>query len=239
MSSSGSYSAPTVQYGCFAFINWQIAAQEVGNNRTLINWQFYWHFVGSDSDLNNGYVNSNIGTLWSNGGRLYNFASNFTTRDVLLSSGSNWITHDANGNQNWQLGIQAVSLFSPSTSAGTSGVWGLDRIPLAPGIAAITADTIKPSSARLGGEITGYGHGTSANMNMYYRLQGSGTWIDLGNQGDVGGFNYWTPTGLKPGKTYEYIMNVWNNNGDFAQSSVQTFKTKPLSGMIGIMRSSM
>lgn len=235
MASSGSYAANTVQYGCYAFINWQIAAQETVNNRTLINWQFYWHFVGSDSQLDNGYVNSNIGTLWSNAGRLYNYAANFTTRDVALSSGSNWISHDANGQQNWQLGIQAVSLFSPSTSAGTSGVWSLDRIPQSPTFSSITADTIKTTSARLGAEISSNGHGTSSNFNMYYRLQGSPTWIDLGNQADVGGFNYWTPTGLIPGKTYEYICNCWNNMGDFAQSATQTFKTLPVAGLTPLL----
>lgn len=138
---------------------------------------------------------------------------------------------DANGYGTWNFYGYINGDNSPYCGAGSTNFnMSPGRIGIAPGIAGITADTIKPTSARLGGEITGYGLGTSANMNMYYRLQGSGTWIDLGNQGDAAGYNYWNVTGLKPGKTYEYVMNVWNNNGDFAQSGVSTFKTKGIAG---------
>jgi hypothetical protein len=146
-------------------------------------------------------------------------------------------TKDANGYGTWNFYGYIDGANSPYISAGSTNFnMSPGRIGVAPGIAYIGADTIKPTSARLYGEITGYGKGTSANMNMYYRLQGSSTWIDLGNQGDIAGPNYWSISGLQPGKTYEHIMNVWNNNGDFAQSGVQTFKTQPVSGMISVMR---
>lgn len=144
---------------------------------------------------------------------------------------------DANGYGTWNFYGYIDGSNSPYVTAGSTNFnQSPGRIGVAPGIAYIGADLIKPTTARLYGEITGYGLGTSANMNMYYRLQGSGTWIDLGNQGDVGGNNNWYPTGLQPGKTYEQVMNVWNNNGDYAQSAVQTFKTIPVSGMISVMR---
>jgi hypothetical protein len=238
MSSSGSYAASSVtvsgvQHSYF-FVNWQIASQNVGGNYTTINWQAYEHYDNCDAQLDNGYVNTNVGQVWANGGRVYNYAGNFTPRDMGISSGSFTVGADANGNSQLQFGLQMV-VFGSGTSSGTSGVWNLDRIALAPSFSALTADTITPTSARLGVEITGYGHGTSANFNMYYRKQGDSTWIDLGNQGDVGGFNYWTAAGLQPAKTYEYICNVWNNNGDFNQTGIQTFITLPISGMIAVI----
>lgn len=242
MASSGSFEASHcnvsgAQYSWF-FVNWQLASQNVGGNYVTINWQAYQHYDNCDAQLDNGFVNTNVGQVWANGGRVYNYAGNFTPRNMGIASGSFNVGADANGYAQLQFGLQMV-VYGSGTSNGTSGVWTIDRIPLAPSINSITADTIKPSSARLGGEINNHGHGTSSNMNMYYRKQGDSTWIDLGNQGDAAGFNYWTASGLKPGKTYEYVMNVWNNNGDFAQSAVQTFKTKALSGMISLMRSTM
>lgn len=241
MSSSGSFNASSVTVsgggnpGNFMFVNWQIGGVNVGGNFTQINWQAYFHFNGDDAQLDNGLVNTNVGNVYSNGGRVYNFASNFSTRDLGIASGSFNVGADANGNSQLQFGLQMV-VFSSGTSNGTSGVWNIDRIALAPGISALTVDTIKPTTVRLGGELSTIGHGTSCNLEMFYRLQGSGTWISLGTQGDAAGFNYWNPTGLKPGKTYEYIMNATNNNGDFAQSGIQTFNTKPVSGMISILR---
>lgn len=110
------------------------------------------------------------------------------------------------------------------------------RIGVAPPIVGLTADQIKPTTARLGGEIGSYGKGTSATLQMFIRLQGAGGWTDLGAQGDVGGYNYWNPTGLKPGKTYEYFVRAWNNNGDTGDSGVQSFKTQPVSGMLTVAR---
>lgn len=146
------------------------------------------------------------------------------------------VGHDVNGNWSGSAGASTQASWSGIGSGG--GDWGfaLPRLALAPPIAGNVADTITPVSARLGAEISGYGHGTSAALEMFYRLQGSGTWISLGQQGDVAGYNYWNVTGLKPGKTYEYTFNVWNNNGDTASSATYTFKTKPISGMISVLQ---
>ena len=152
------------------------------------------------------------------------------------------VTHDVNGNYTSSVYAYVYSGNSPYfTSATINTSWGLPRLPLAPSLAAMTADTIKSTSARLGAEINNYGHGTSATFEMYYRLQGTGTWISLGQQGDVGGYNYWYPTGLTPGKTYEYYAACWNNNSgqggsDSASFGVQTFKTQAVSGMISVIQ---
>lgn len=146
------------------------------------------------------------------------------------------VGHDANGNWSGSAGASAQASWSGIGSGGGDWGWSLPRLALAPTFSSMTADTIKQTTARLGIELSSIGHGTSASVEMYYRLQGSGSWISLGIQGDAPGFNYWSVTGLKPGKTYEYICNSTNNNGDFAQTGTQTFKTQPVSGMISIMK---
>lgn len=129
MATSGSYNASTIQYGCYMFVNWQLASQNVAGNYSTINWQAYFHFQGADSQLDNGVVNTNVGNVWSNGGRVYNFANNFTTRNLGLASGSFNVGHDGAGNGAVQFGIGITSQFSPARSEGTSGVWGLPTIP--------------------------------------------------------------------------------------------------------------
>lgn len=215
-------------------IEWQLAFQDVGANYSRINWQAYIDFIGCDAQLDNGFVGWNGGGLYDNPGRVYNYAANFSNHTVGMGSGSFNVGHDANGNASFSMNGD-VAVFQSGTSSA-SGSSGLPRLPLAPSINSITADTIKPSSARLGGELNNHGHGTSTTLEMFYRLQGSGTWISLGAQGDGAGFNYWNATGLKPGRTYEYIMNATNNNGDFSQSAAQTFKTQPVSSMISVIK---
>lgn len=131
MASSGQFVANNTQYNCYMFINWQLAGQEVDNNRSLINWQAYFHFGGGDTQLDNGTVYSNAGTHWANGGRVYNFSGNYSVRDMGLASGSFWINHDSAGNGVLQFAIGITTQFSPSRSEGTSGIWSLPTIPRA------------------------------------------------------------------------------------------------------------
>lgn len=216
-------------------IETQLAGQNVGGNYSTINWQSYTDFFGCDAQLDGGFTEWNGGVLYNNGGRVYNYAGNFSNHTVTMATGSFNVGADVNGNSSYAMDAH-VAIYQSGTSTA-SGSEGLPRIAQSAGIAYILVDTIKPTSARLGGEITGYGHGTSANLEMYYRLAGSGSgYTSLGAQGDVGGNNYWAVTGLKPGKTYEYIMNVTNNNGDFSQSASQFFKTQTVSGMISVIR---
>lgn len=215
-------------------IETQLAGQEVGNNRSLINWQCHIFFDNCDAQLDNGFVGWNGGGLYDNPGRVYNYTGNFADHTVTMATGSFWVGHDVNGNGSYSMNAD-VAVFQSGTSAASGGE-GLPRLPLAPSFSALTADTIKSTTARLGVEISSHGHGTSTNFEMFYRLQGSGSWVSAGVQGDVGGFNYWNLTGLKPGRVYEYHCNATNNNGDFAQTGVQTFKTQPVSGMIAVIK---
>lgn len=146
------------------------------------------------------------------------------------------INKDANG----YLTVNAYGYInganSPYVGAGSASFnVGTTRIGIAPTITSITADTITSTSARLGGEISSHGNGTSSTHTMYYRLQGAGSWTSAGGQGDASGYNYWTITGLQPGRTYEYYMNSTNNNGDSGNSGTQTFATTPVPSLAPLL----
>lgn len=212
----------------------QLASQNTGGNYSTINWQAYIDYVGCDAQADGGFVESNAGVLYNQPGRVYSYVGNFSNHTVGMGSGSFNIGHDADGNGSYS-GDAHVALYASGTSS-TSGSAGLPRIALAPIISSLTADTIKPTSARLGVEISSVGHGTSATFHMYYRENGVGSYTDAGAQADAVGYNYWSITGLKPGKTYQYYTTCTNNNGDVTTSGIQTFKTQPVSGMISVMR---
>lgn len=192
-------------------VNWWVGVRDT---HVSVSGTWDWHRYGQSGDAS-GSVGAAPGTRGIQSG---------TTR---------WYC-DANGNYaNFGVGMHMDVYFGQGDSVTTIG---FGRSPLAPGIAAITADSIKPSSARVGVEITGHGHGTSSAMRVWYRLQGSGSgWTNAGDQGDVGGYNYWTISGLKPGKTYEYYSEHWNNMGDTSTSGIQTFKTKNVPGMTPVL----
>lgn len=214
-------------------IETQLDSQEVGNNRSRINYQCYIFFDNCDAQLDNGFVGWNGGSLYDNSGRVYNYAGNFADHTVTMATGGFWVNHDANGNGSYSMNAD-VAVFSSGTSAASGGE-SLPRIPLAPSINSITADTIKQRTARLGGELNNHGHGTSTTLTMFYRISGVGSYVSAGAQADGAGFNYWNLSSLKPGTTYQYFMRATNNNGDTVDSGVQTFKTQPASGMIGVI----
>jgi hypothetical protein len=149
-----------------------------------------------------------------------------------ISSGYVTIGHDANGNGSMGGSAYLDAFYGNGTSSGSIG---LTRLPLAPPITSIIADTIKPTTARLGLEIGGYGHGTSTSMYMQYRKLGDTSWIGTPAQADAAGYNYWTITALKPGTVYEYRGVAYNNNGDQSISGVQTLKSLAVPGMIPLL----
>jgi hypothetical protein len=152
-----------------------------------------------------------------------------------LASWSGDVGHDANGNWSGSIGDYINAPINEMTYDAIG--WTLPRLPLAPSIAGNTVDQITPKSARLGTEISSYGHGTSAACRFYYRIQGIGSYTATGDQTDVAGYNYFNITGLKPGKTYEYYSYWYNNNGDVSTSGVSTFKTKGIASMVPLLTS--
>jgi hypothetical protein len=188
--------------------------------------------VGSPYDSSGPSWNGNAGGVGGSGGWGYSGAGTYNLWEFDYT-----YNKDANGYGTWNFYGYIDGNNSPYVVAGSTNFnMSPARIGVAPSISSITVDSIKTTSARLGAELSSVGLGTSANWEMFYRLQGSGTWISLGQQGDAAGYNYWNVTGLQPGKTYEYYANCWNNNGDNASSATYNFKTLPVSGMISIMR---
>jgi len=190
------------------------------------------HYARTQSGTRSGSYDANEVLDGSTKRSVTNVGYSWGTGNTILYQGDFTISHDANGNRS----VGGSAYLDWYYSSGTiSGSINLARLPLAPSIAANTADQIKPTSVRLGTEINNVGHGTSASTHMLYRLQGTSTWSQTSDQADAAGYNYWTVTGLKPGKTYEYASVWWNNNGDTVQSGTQTFKTKSVPGMIPVL----
>ena len=106
---------------------WQLAGQNVSGNYSTINWQTYVDFYGCDAELDNGSTNANVGTVWYNGGRVYNYAGNFSNHTVTCASGSFNVGHDGSGNCTLSMS-GSISVYGSGTSSG-SGSWGLPQIP--------------------------------------------------------------------------------------------------------------
>lgn len=212
-------------------LNVYLNSQNVGANTSNVTVEIV---VYSDS----GSVSQSgswVGQLWVNSVLWANTTSSHSVSNgaVQIAVASSNVGHDANGNC-----TLSVEYFvnEPVTSMSRRGAsWGLSRLALAPSILGDTADTIKPTSVRLGTELNNYGHGTSAATHILYRLQGAGSWSQTADAGDVAGYNYFNITGLKPGKTYEYASVWWNNNGDTVTNGASTFKTKGVPGMAPVL----
>lgn len=192
---------------------------EPWNNRSYVRYKLsFLTQNGSRTGTWDYWMNVNGGRVATN-----SFGGTHSGWQTVVDSGY-WHGRDANGN-GWASAEGWGDVFYGSGSTG--GGIPLTRIARAPNVVGQTADQIKAKSVRLGGEIGGFGNGTSAAMRMYYRVQGSGSgWSQTSDQNDAAGYNYWTVTGLKPNTTYEYFMRTWNNNGDSSDGGVQTFKTK-------------
>lgn len=175
--------------------------------------------------------NGNAGGVGGSGGWTYNGAGTYVLWEFDYT-----YNKDANGYGTWNFYGYIDGQNSPYVTAGSTNFnMSPTRIGIAPTISSTTADTITATSVRLGGEISSHGLGTSTTHRMYYRVSGEGSYVDAGAQGDVGGFNYWTITGLQPGKTYQYYMTSTNNNGDVATSSTKTFTTKAVPSMAAML----
>jgi hypothetical protein len=206
-----------------------------GRVECWLNWdsstQASFHYKLS-AEIRNGANNTVGDASWNgtlNGGYDTNGWRTLREFDVTINKDANgYLTVGVYGYIN---GANAPFVSSGSASFNV----GTTRQGIAPTISAITSDTIKPTTARLGAELSSVGLGTSATWTMYYRLTGAGSWTSAGAQADAGGYNYWSLTGLKPGKNYQYYATCANNNGDTATSSTGTFKTKGLAGATVVM----
>lgn len=153
--------------GNYIWTQWQLAGQSVGGNYSTINWQTYFHFHAADAQLNAGSTNSNVGTLWNNGGEVHAYGGDFVTRDLELASGSFNIGADGSGNTTLDLSSSIV-IYQTGTSAG-SGSWSLPQIPRYAEVTSFTAST--PTDQ----EFTLYAD-TDANANISFSIDGGTTY---------------------------------------------------------------
>lgn len=108
-------------------IETQLAGQNVGGNYSIINYQVYYDFFGNDAQLDGGWVQSSAGVHYNNGGRVYNYAGNFTNHSVTINTGQFTIGHDGAGNGSYGMNAH-VAVYQSGTSTA-SGSEGLPTIP--------------------------------------------------------------------------------------------------------------
>ena len=203
---------------------WQNAATNQSCIRTHLYMQSTDGYSGSGAPLScaiNGNSFSSISSIGVN-------------QEVELGWRDDVYTHDVNGNISINPSGSCSSAWGIG-SASTSAWVALARLALAPPWAGSTVDTITPTTARLGNEISGYGHGTSCAMRMYWKKTTDGSWSQTEIQSDASGYNHFNISGLKPNTTYQYFGRQWNNNGDTSDGTAQTFKTKGVAGMLPIL----
>lgn len=111
-----------------AFVDFQLAHQDIAGNFSLLNWQFHAHFNRSDSQLDAGFVNTNAGQVYSNGGRIKPYQGNFSTRNHYIASGTVRINHRDDGTAEFQISV-GLSFYGSGRSEGTSRVYNLPTIP--------------------------------------------------------------------------------------------------------------
>lgn len=216
MAISGSFTTGETD-GRSITVNWW--RNSVTDNTSNIGWSV----VGSGSV--GGWVTCGNMYLEMNGTVVLNDSTRINVyQGTVCYSGSINMVHDANGAKSFWLSF-AAGIYYVDQNSYASGTSVIDRIPLAPTIVGLTADTITANSVRVGSEISTFGHGTSAAARIYYRTYPSGSWLSTADQNDASGYNYWTITGLAAYQVYEYKSYWWNNNGDASYSAPLTFTT--------------
>ena len=112
----------------YAFVDFQLAHQDIAGNYSLLNWQFHAHFNRSDSQLDAGFVNTNAGQVYNNGGRIKPYQGNLNTRNHYIASGTVRVNHRDDGTAEFQIGV-GLSFYGGGRSQGTSRVYNLPTIP--------------------------------------------------------------------------------------------------------------
>jgi hypothetical protein len=119
----------------YFFIDWTETVNNSANTSTIA-WSAYFRYTNSDAQLDDGDVNIGGGALeWDVPGRVRNFASNFTTRDHFLASGSVALAHDNSGGGSFNVsGSIFGSLSARSSASQNYSFTPIDRTPTTPSI---------------------------------------------------------------------------------------------------------
>jgi len=165
-------SGNTVSNGNYYFIDWDLNSQSISGNSSNISWSAYWRFNSSDAQLDDGNAYLS-GSRWDNGGRVYNYSGNFSTRSLKLAGGSFTIGHNSDGTKSLSVS-GGVTQYSGERSSGSAS-WSLPTIPRAS-----TPTSNKSSYSIVEGEsITVNTNRASSSFThtlQIYRYNGDGVW---------------------------------------------------------------
>ena len=126
------------------------STQNQATNTSTISWSLYWAFrspAPTDRDLDNATLSIG-GVQVYNVPNPYNYAANFTVRNILLGSGSRNYTHGADGNLTVTISATCKPWQNPASTISASYVLPrIQKIPGAPGTP--TASSIDNVSGRV------------------------------------------------------------------------------------------
>ena len=217
----------------YFFIDWS-SSNDPANNRTLISWAAYFHFTSADSQLDNGNADLN-GSRWANGGRVYNISSNFTTRDLLLASGSFYQGHNSNGEAT--LSVSGGITLSGGARSSGSASWALtnyDRKPAAPSTITLTLNADK--SITVSSNVVSSPAGTATYYIGYSSSSDGGSTLGAWSSyttipSNSNSYTYAANT-LTAGLTYRFRMYASNTDGSSAATTSATNLFLPAGGKI-------
>lgn len=129
MATSGSVNGNNVSNGNDYYVTWSLSSQSVANNTSTISWNAYWRFNNSDAQLDNGNVVINGSSRWDNGGRVYNYSGNISTRNHKVASGSYTMSHNSDGTKSFSISGSLTQYVGETSSV--SGSFSLPTIPRA------------------------------------------------------------------------------------------------------------
>lgn len=135
---TGNFVSISGGFGVRMRIETQLAGQNIAGNYSTINYQAYADFNGADAQLDGGWVQSSAGVHYNNGGRVYNYAGNFSNHTVTMNTGSFNIGHDNAGNGSYGMNAHVTAYGSGTTTA--SGSEGLPTIPRAATLTGLSMD---------------------------------------------------------------------------------------------------
>lgn len=135
MATSGQMKGDTIGNGNYIYINWELDSQSISGNSSKISWSCYYHWNMSDAQLDNGNAYLS-GSRWDNGGRVYNYSGNISTRNMKLASGSFTLGHNSDGTKSLSVS-GSITEYGAGTSNGSKSF----SLPTIPRNATITGGT--------------------------------------------------------------------------------------------------
>lgn len=125
MASSGSFNTSSYDVRYLTF-NWSIASQDIGNNRTVINWSV----VGAGGSTTSWYKAGNFKVV-INGSTVYETGQNDRIslyNGTTVASGQATIGHNSDGTKSFSASVEA-GIYTYARNVSGSGSWALTNIP--------------------------------------------------------------------------------------------------------------